>query len=202
VEAERPPNSPTLCCAQCGVRARSGCDIPCRGAPHTGHASAFRVISAPQHAQKAATSFRTHLINASVESEPESSRSNCCSKVRSDRTHNPQLRRRRVSICHHLLRLSMMCSLPLFIGVGSARRLSHFLSNTLDCPHINPHISWVLAADQYGRSGVRSLFLQLAGRKWRRPGTRAHPLYGASPTAKTSPKSLVPFQVHGLETPC
>jgi hypothetical protein len=32
---------------------RSG-NIPCRGVPQTGHASARRVISAPQHVQKAA----------------------------------------------------------------------------------------------------------------------------------------------------
>ena len=32
---------------------RSG-NIPCRGVPQTGHASALRVISAPQHVQKAA----------------------------------------------------------------------------------------------------------------------------------------------------
>jgi hypothetical protein len=38
----------------------SGCNIPCRGAPQTGHASAFKVISAPQHVQKAATSFSLH----------------------------------------------------------------------------------------------------------------------------------------------
>jgi hypothetical protein len=37
-------------------RGRSGCNIPCRGLPQIGHASAFKVISAPQHAQKAATS--------------------------------------------------------------------------------------------------------------------------------------------------
>jgi hypothetical protein len=35
----------------------SGGNIPCRGVPQTGHDSAFKVISAPQHAQKAATSF-------------------------------------------------------------------------------------------------------------------------------------------------
>jgi hypothetical protein len=34
---------------------KSGCAIPCLGVPHTGHASAFKVISAPQHPQKAAT---------------------------------------------------------------------------------------------------------------------------------------------------
>jgi hypothetical protein len=28
--------------------------MPCRGVPQTGHASAFKVISAPQHEQKAA----------------------------------------------------------------------------------------------------------------------------------------------------
>jgi len=30
--------------------------MPCRGVPQTAHASAFNVISAPQHAQKAAIS--------------------------------------------------------------------------------------------------------------------------------------------------
>jgi hypothetical protein len=35
---------------------RSGCNIPCRGLPQIGHALAFKVISAPQHPQKAATS--------------------------------------------------------------------------------------------------------------------------------------------------
>jgi hypothetical protein len=31
--------------------------MPCRGVPQTAHASAFNVISAPQHAQKAAISI-------------------------------------------------------------------------------------------------------------------------------------------------
>jgi hypothetical protein len=39
---------------------KSGGDIPCRGLPHTRHASAFKVISAPQHEQKAATLFNLH----------------------------------------------------------------------------------------------------------------------------------------------
>jgi len=39
---------------------KSACDIPCWGVPDTGHASAFKVISAPQHDQKAATSFHLH----------------------------------------------------------------------------------------------------------------------------------------------
>jgi hypothetical protein len=34
--------------------------MPWRGVPHTGHASAFNLISAPQHAQKAAISFALH----------------------------------------------------------------------------------------------------------------------------------------------
>jgi hypothetical protein len=42
------------------VSNKSGCDIPCRGAPHTGQVSAFKVISVPQHAQKAATLFNLH----------------------------------------------------------------------------------------------------------------------------------------------
>jgi hypothetical protein len=42
------------------VSSKSGCDIPCRGVPHTGHVSAFKVISAPQHAQKAATLSNLH----------------------------------------------------------------------------------------------------------------------------------------------
>jgi len=36
---------------------KSGGNIPCRGVPQTAHASAFNVISAPQHAQKAAISL-------------------------------------------------------------------------------------------------------------------------------------------------
>jgi hypothetical protein len=36
--------------------------MPWRGVPHTGHASAFNLISAPQHAQKAAISFALHQL--------------------------------------------------------------------------------------------------------------------------------------------
>jgi hypothetical protein len=35
--------------------------------PQTGHASAFKVISAPQHAQKAATSFSLHSCHVSFD---------------------------------------------------------------------------------------------------------------------------------------
>jgi hypothetical protein len=34
------------------VSSASGCNSPCRGVPQAGHASAFKVISAPQHPQK------------------------------------------------------------------------------------------------------------------------------------------------------
>jgi hypothetical protein len=44
------------------VRDGSGCDIPCLGTPQTGHASAFKVISAPQQAQKAAMSLISKLV--------------------------------------------------------------------------------------------------------------------------------------------
>jgi hypothetical protein len=42
------------------VSNRSGGDIPCWRVPYTGHASAFKAISAPQHEQKAATSLHLH----------------------------------------------------------------------------------------------------------------------------------------------
>ncbi len=47
---------PASCCGAPGsnIGRRSGGSIPCRGVPQTAQASAFKVISAPQHAQKAA----------------------------------------------------------------------------------------------------------------------------------------------------
>ena len=47
---------PASCCGAPGsnIGRRSGGNIPCRGVPQTAQASAFKVISAPQHAQNAA----------------------------------------------------------------------------------------------------------------------------------------------------
>jgi hypothetical protein len=42
------------------VSDKSGGNIPCCGVPHTGHVPPFKVISAPQHVQKAATLFNLH----------------------------------------------------------------------------------------------------------------------------------------------
>jgi hypothetical protein len=44
------------------VSGRSDCNIPWRGVPQTGHASAFKVISAPQQVQKAAMPLTSNSL--------------------------------------------------------------------------------------------------------------------------------------------
>jgi hypothetical protein len=57
-------NSESLCTRPwpvSDVREISAFNIPCLGLPQTGHGSDFKVISAPEHEQKAATSIDSQL---------------------------------------------------------------------------------------------------------------------------------------------